>query len=235
MHDVRPQGLHVHRAGACHLSGFGVSGQQAAPVEPGGNVEAEERERRRQQIDRRHHAIRDHDRRVVATYRDDERHVHGRLVDEVRVRALAVLAEALAVVGGDDDHGAAERLGVEAVDESSEVLVDEGDLTVVAGAWGRGIVGVVRIEVVHPRKPGRVRRLGGEPAARRVGDRVGRPLDRSAADVAAELVVVPVEPLREPARALEHAGGHERSGGISGPGQDLRQGDRLVAEPMNAI
>ena len=51
--------------------------------------------------------------------RDDQRHVERRLVGEQAVRALAVLAEALAVIGGDDDQRGT-RLRGEAIEQRPE-------------------------------------------------------------------------------------------------------------------
>ena len=62
--------------------------------------------------------------------RDDQRHVQRRLVGEHAVGQLAVLAEALAVVRGDDDERRA-RERREAIEQRAERAIDERDLAVV--------------------------------------------------------------------------------------------------------
>ena len=83
--------------------------------------------------------------------------MHDALVDEETVRALAVIAEALAVVAHDDDHRAVEEvLRVELRDEAADLRVDERDLAVVRmpgvarlERLGR-IVRGVRVVEMHP-------------------------------------------------------------------------------------
>ncbi len=51
------------------------------------------------------------------------------LVDEEPVRALAVIAQALAVVAHDDDDGLVEEvMGVEPRQQSADLRIDERDL-----------------------------------------------------------------------------------------------------------
>ena len=75
------------------------------------------------------------------------------------MRALAVLAERLAVVGDDDDGGAGEEAGLlEMFEQASDGGVGVGDLAVVrrisvrGGKRRRRRVGRVRIEQVQPRE-----------------------------------------------------------------------------------
>ena len=66
---------------------------------------------------------------------DQQRHVHRRLVDEEAVRAFAVLAEALAVIAHDDDHGAiGEVVRVEIGEQPADLRIDERDLAEVRDA-----------------------------------------------------------------------------------------------------
>ena len=62
--------------------------------------------------------------------RDDQRHVQRRLVGEHAVGQLAVLAEALAVIGGHDDERRT-RQRRQPVEQRTERAIDEGHLAVV--------------------------------------------------------------------------------------------------------
>jgi hypothetical protein len=83
------------------------------------------------------------------------------------MRTLAVLSEALAMVGG-EEHDRALHLvaGVERIQEAGELAIDEGDLAIV---WSlpvplcevrRWLVGGVRIVVMDPEEPARRWRRG---------------------------------------------------------------------------
>ena len=68
---------------------------------------------------------------------DHERHVRGGVVDEVGVRRLAVIAQALAVVGGEDHERALEQpLLAQPRREPPDHLVGVGDLAEVGRASG---------------------------------------------------------------------------------------------------
>ena len=82
-----------------------------------------------------------------------------RVVDQVGVAGLAVLAEALAVIGGDRDDRVREApAALEAREQAAELLVHVGDLAVVgprreARREGlRRLVGRVRVVVVDPQE-----------------------------------------------------------------------------------
>ena len=90
----------------------------------------------------------------------DERHGERRVVREQPVRRLAVFAERLAVIGGDDDDRVVERVsGTKPVEQAAEHRVRIGDFGVVRRAaraiFGRCVVRRVRIEQVHPGEEGR--------------------------------------------------------------------------------
>ena len=79
------------------------------------------------------------------------------LVEKKAVGALAMLAEPLAVVGGDDHQGAVEDAGLsQAGEEPAQLRVHVGDLPVVGarseavGERSRRLVGRVRVEQVGP-------------------------------------------------------------------------------------
>ena len=101
---------------------------------------------------------------------DDQRHAQRRLVGEDAVRQLAVLAEALAVIGGDDDERLA-RQARQAIEERAERVVGPGDFAgvrivgIAPRELLRRLVGRVRIEDVHPREP--LVRLRAGPGERR--------------------------------------------------------------------
>ena len=101
-----------------------------------------------------------HARRNRRRRRDHERHAQGRVVAEEAVRALAVLAERLAVVAGDDDHRVRQlSSGAQRVEHDAKRRVGKGDLArvgIVLEARPEGlrwVVGLVRIVEMHPREP----------------------------------------------------------------------------------
>jgi hypothetical protein len=96
----------------------------------------EDAEHRRHDVNGADRAVVRPSRRQHAREPPDERHADGRVVDEDAVRLLAVLAEALAVVGGQDDQRVIEDAGrAEPVEEAADALVGLRDLRVV-GRWG---------------------------------------------------------------------------------------------------
>ena len=106
--------------------------------------------------------------------RDDERHAQRRLVDEQPVRALAVLAQALAVVAGHDHQRAAARPVAGARQQLADQRVVEGDLAVVRPAG----------ELFAERRRRRVRivrRRRGGPRGRRAGRAAARAASQAAA------------------------------------------------------
>src|SRR2546422_6870636 len=76
----------------------------------------------------------------------DEGHVDELLVQAPAVEEAAVLAELLAVIGGDGDHGAVEpAVGAERAHEPRELVVDVANARVVEGGGGEPVgVGVAR-------------------------------------------------------------------------------------------
>jgi hypothetical protein len=142
------------------------------------------------------------------------------------VRALAVLAEALAVVGGGEDERARERApAFEVAQQPADLRVHERHFAVVRrGAKARGqvagrLVGGVRVVVVQPEEKGRRRSgRGTEPAQRGVGGGIGGALDvRSAPRVVAagQVVVVGREAAVETEAPVEREARDERRGPVS--------------------
>ena len=107
--------------------------------------------------------------RTPADLGDDERHPQRRFIGEDAVGELAVLAEAFAVIGGDDDERRPGQAG-NAIEERRERVVGPRDLgrVGVAGIPGRkavgGCIGGMGIEDVHPGEP--LRRLRPAPLQR---------------------------------------------------------------------
>jgi len=121
----------------------------------GGFWMAEERQERRGEVDEAHRG-RDHPPGRQAGAPDQQGDVKRRLVEEEPVRGLAVLAQALAVVGGDgDDRAGREAPALERGEETPHLGVGEGDLAVVGapgmargpgGGWRVRGVGVVEVD-----------------------------------------------------------------------------------------
>jgi len=111
--------------------------------------------------------------------RDHERHAKRRIVDEDTVFGLAVLAQALAVIRG-DDHECPVGPRLERAHDLAEGPVAGRDLALVRmpgillGERGRRIVGRMRIVEVDPEKEGALRAL--EPRDRIAGDLGRAPL-----------------------------------------------------------
>ena len=89
---------------------------------------------------------------------EDERHGQRCVVGEEPMRPLAVIAERLAVIGGDDNQRALENGGrAQPIDEPAEHRIGIGDLAVVRLAalsvGRRRHVGRMRIEQMHPGQP----------------------------------------------------------------------------------
>jgi hypothetical protein len=138
-----------------------------------------------------------------------QRDAKRRLIDEVPMHVLAVLAQAFAVVRRDDDERVASPApAVERVEKAPHELVREGDLSVVrpVGVAGRvrlgRLVGVVGIVEVEPREEARRRPLL-EPGDRLRGGFVAAPLDRVEE---ARVVGAQLEPVGVDVEAAVQAG-----------------------------
>ena len=176
---------------------------------------------------------------------DHERDVGGGVVDEVGVTRLAVVAQALAVVGGEDDERALEQpLLAKPRREPPDHLVGVGDLGQVrlariARGEGLGrVVGRVRVVEVDPGEEAPLAdRL--EPGERVVHDLVAGLLDRAERDHLVlgevEIVGVLVEALGEAPLRLEHPGGHEGSRGKARLVQPLGERHLLLVQEEAAV
>ena len=143
-----------------------------------------------------------------------QRHADGGVVDEHRVGVLAVLREALAVVGGDDRQGSGPvPLAPPALEELTDQPVGVGHLAVVGVSVGRalrlrGCIWGVRLVQVHPQEHRAL--LIGKPAERRLDGLASRALLAGRGDLTAE-VVVDREALVETGARGQYGGTHEGS------------------------
>jgi hypothetical protein len=209
--------------------GQAAAGERELP----GRGETRQLEDRREDVDEPQRAL------EAAARRDagcphQERDPQGRLVDEEAVQALVVLAEALAVVGSDDERRVVSQPErAERVLEAAEELVGPGHLSVVGTArvarrvgFGR-LVGVVRLVEVEPEKHATAG-LFAEPLDR-LSDRVfalflDRVQELRVAAFAFEAVGVDVEAAVEAGLPLEHDRGDE------GPGREAALAKELGQE-----
>ena len=152
---------------------------------------------------------------------------------------LAVLSQALPVIGRDDHHRVLEQAEpLQLAPEPADLLVDVGDLSLVqVGAKalrerGRRVVGGMGVEIVHEQEEwlaqGAGRRRG------RAGDRGGVSL-RDRQSHRADGILVALEPAVEPVLAIEHRGADDRRRVVARLGQEGGEGRRLVRHPIDAV
>ena len=167
--------------------------------------------------------------------------MHRRLVDQVAVLRLAVIAEAFAVVADDHDRVRPGRALLERRDESAELLVHRGHLAVIRRRGVPRPVGLgrdvrrVRVEVMHPREHRlRRRRLPGRN--RTIGRLTGRAFHRARR----QHVVVGTEPAREAEASRQHERRHERRRRVAGRCEPLGgdgvsggQRARVLVQPVS--
>ena len=131
---------------------------------------------------------------------------------------LAVLAQAFAVIGGDDDERRPRHAG-NAIEERRERVIGPRDLGRVGVAGipcRKGVgrrIGRMRIEHVHPGEP--LRRLRAAPLQRRRDDGIGAPLGQGEVDAArrlADAIVVGVEPGVQAEALIEREAADEGAG-----------------------
>ena len=116
-------------------------------------------QQRRRQIDAAHERRHAAARRQAPRPRQDHRHAQRRLVDEDRVRVLAVLTEALAVIADDgDDRGRQTAGAIQPIQHRTDRGIVERDLSIVGAVRKlfakrrRRIVRIVRVVEVQPRR-----------------------------------------------------------------------------------
>ena len=174
---------------------------------------------------------------------DDQGHPDGGVVDEVAVELLAVVAEALAVVRGQNHQRSIKICTLfQGFAEVADQGVGVGDLALV-GAPAilrrkrlRRRVGIVRVVEVEPQKERRGLVALVEPAHGFGDGLIARTLHRTEVRILEfteiEVVEVAVETAPDPPPRVEHEGAHETAGLSPGGLQRLRDGRRLVAEEV---
>ncbi len=222
-------------------------GQEVAPLCLVAARQAEGGERRGDEVDRAHRPGVDLPPRQQPRVAQEERHLDRRVVDEEGVGLLAVLAQALAVIGGHHDQGVVElALVAQLVEHLPHRPVQHRDLGVVDGRraqplGGRRGVGLVGVEEVHPEEEGAARPLlrpALEPAHRpRRRLRTGARADEEELRLVLrpQVVVIAVEALAQVVAAVEDQRRDDRLGAVAGPLQALGQGDRVVAQGKGAV
>ena len=157
---------------------------QAAALELTGARHAEQLEHGRHHVDQFDRRLdRARSERRCADREQRQRHVDLLFIQRGAVVRAAVLAELLAVIGGEHHQGRADAVahpGGHAVEQPRDLAIGVGDLAVVACARRRVVghavrhVRLVRVEVVHPgegaRRRAKARR--GQAGEHRVGERV---------------------------------------------------------------
>ena len=147
------------------------------------------------------------------------------IVDEVSVRALAMLSERLAVIGGDaDDQVVPHPAATKGVEEAIELAVDRRHF----GGIGTRNVRRMRLEEMYPQKEGLA--SGAHPALGAV-----ECLARAAFGCAAHLVVVGIETAIQAVAAIEHDGADERTSRIAARLQPCRVGCRFRSQRENLV
>jgi hypothetical protein len=156
--------------------------------------------------------------------RNDERHSKGRIVGEHAVRHLAVVAQTLAMIGGDGNDGATGLTRrVQPLQHAADLRIGKRDLAVVGNVPGSGqilrrrIVRRVRIVKMNPREE-RTRVGGRKPSERGVHDRVAAALGlehRRPRRIAIDAIVVDVEPIGQAEAPVQHIRPHERTGPVA--------------------
>jgi hypothetical protein len=150
------------------------------------------------------------------------------------MRALAVVAQALAVVAGDHDQRPVAQSGrAEAFEQTAELRVHVRDLAVVEGSReprGEGLGRAVRgvgVEVMDPGHEGARAVAGPDPGQGRVGRASGPPLVGAGREGGAlrrlHAVVIDVEALVQAKARVQDERGDERPGLVSPPARHLGQ------------
>ncbi len=163
---LREQALHLVRLPFPLLRLAAQQRDEGTPVEIGGQLETRQVEQRGHDVDEPDALAHDAPAGDPRT-EDDQRHTLSALVQEDTVGRLAVLAQVLAVIPGNDDQRL-RKTDSDPAGQLTERLVHERDLPVVRplrealAERGRRHVGEMGIEIVHPDEEGRCR-LGHPP------------------------------------------------------------------------
>ena len=162
---------------------------------------------------------------------DDEGHPERRVVSEIAVIGLAVVAQGLAVVPGQDDgRPALQARLAERVHQPPDLGVDVGHFAgigVVLELGGIGFgrrVGVMRVPEMDPAEPFAL--LGREPLQGGGDGLPGRPLRKGVAGTrfGRVVIVVDVEALVEAETRIEREAADESARGVAAALEELGQG-----------
>jgi hypothetical protein len=200
---------------------------------------------RRRDVDAAHEVCHAAPTQRIVRRPDQQRNAKHRVVDEESVRALAVIAETLAVIADGDDHGSIQQAArVEKASDPADLRVDERDLAEVRPAgesvsvrFGR-VVRRVRIVKVNPTEEAG-RSNGLEPRQRVIRDVISRPLHlaqrRRVVLRQIEIIKVGIEALRDSPRSIEHVRADESTGRESAIAQPLGERRLAVGEKESAV
>ena len=209
----------------------------------GERAQAEQLERRRQQVD----LAGGHREAPAGAYpgaAHDPRHPHRRVVGEQPVIRLAVLTQALSVVGDhhDQDLLAVGQPGL--LEQPTELGIHVGDLAIVRtlavplGEGRRRLEHGVRVEQVDPLEETLAGLESVEPVAGRVDGASGAALRveaRRAGGASGHVVVVMLEPARQAEPSVEHCRGDERTGAEPGVAQQPGQRRQVRGQTMQTV
>ena len=140
--QARQKGLSVQGAVFARLFCL-HQGKQVVTLHLSGNIYFQFLQHGRHQVGKIHQAGHD-PRRLCARQVNDERHMQRGVVDEEAVVFLSVLAQALAVIAAEHDHGVlVQAFGFQEVNQAPDLRVRESDFPVVRtvlvfAAYGAG-------------------------------------------------------------------------------------------------
>ena len=207
--------------------------------------DAEQFEDRRENVDAADRVADAPRRHRVVRRSNQERHVHGRLVDEEPVRPLAMFAEALAVIAHHHDDGVAREIVlVEVREQPADLRIDEGDLADVGAVRVARLEGLrrrvrrMRVVEVDPPEEARSGDLV-EPRQRVIGYFIAGPIDAAERQRLifrqVEVVEVGLKALRDPPLVIEYVGADEPAGGEAARLQPLGHRRLAVVEEEPSV
>ena len=198
--------------------------EQVVTLHLSGNIDFQFLQHGRHQVGKIHQ-VRHEPGRPCARQMNDERHVQRGVVDEEAMGFFSVLAQALAVIAAENDHGVLiQAFGFEEMNQASHLRIGESDFSVVGTVLvfgrirGRGMIGIVRIVQVHPEKEFLLIVLA-EPVQGHVGHQVAGTLHffqiRFLQAIEVEVVVVEIESAIQSKARIEHRRADHGAGRIS--------------------
>ena len=235
-------GLRIEGSGSPARAPSGEPGREIHSLHSLGNLRPHQGEDRGHDVDEAHGEIDLTCGGLRAGHPHDERHAKGTLVDEEPVVQLAVLAEHLPVVPGDDDEGRVVEAELpELLHDLAHAVVRERDLALVGlplplGSEGLGrLVGVVGVVEVDEEEEGPVLVLV-QPLPREAGRLVPLALAQVADLVdGLEAVVVAVEALADAELPVENERADDGPGREASRLEHLGQGQASLGQPVQEV